>query len=170
MDLDNSHPIRDVGTVLDSLTERIGGPRVTLNTHWVRLVGPVLAQHSLATSLHEGVLRIACDAGVWASEIQGHSFDILRRWNSTVPRQLRATSLKTRVDPGRLRDIQTKVSGIQAALEGTSPPTDAPEPIPLLSSTDVDRIQALTASLDDPELRAAVTRAIVLTEARRQSS
>lgn len=169
MDLDNPRSIRDIGATLDSLTERLGGPRVALNTHWVRLVGPVLAQHSLATSLHEGILRVACDAGVWASEIQGHAPDILRRWNSTVPTQMHATTLKTRVDPGRLRDVQTKVGGIQAAMAGTPQPPNTPKPMTALSRATIDRIQALTAQLDDPELRAAVTRAIVLTEARRQA-
>ena len=64
-----------------------------LNEHWDQVVGPGIAQHSHVVSLHDGVLVIAAESQVWATQLA-----------FLVP-QLSAT-IRERLEGLRINDIR----------------------------------------------------------------
>ncbi|MDX2065208.1 MAG: DUF721 domain-containing protein [Fimbriimonadaceae bacterium] len=76
-------------TVLSFLSDVIGRPEVLRHTRarrvlreWPRIVGPVLARHSLPERYDHGTVWVAVDSSVWAQELRMQQVRILEEFHA----------------------------------------------------------------------------------------
>ena len=74
---------RPLGASLERVAKHLGGPRAnTLRvvfSHWIDIVGEVIADHVTPVSLVAGVLRVEADHPAWATEARFLGPEIVRR-------------------------------------------------------------------------------------------
>lgn len=138
-------PTLDAPEALDGILLRAGESRLAPVTSpiplpiWKEIVGPRVAERARPHALERGVLLLRVPSSVWAQELSLLSAEILPR---LVARGYEVRELRFSVGP----------------LEGSAPPPPAlrttrtvPRPGPLPPT-----LKALSASVDDDELRQAL--------------
>ncbi|MBM4358863.1 MAG: DUF721 domain-containing protein [Deltaproteobacteria bacterium] len=110
--------------------------------HWERAVGTRIARRARPHRLERGVLHVKVSSGVWASELQLLSDDILA--------QLRASGIE-------VQGLRFSVGKVERLGPPPPPPREAPRPLPL-----PDDIAAKVRTIEDDALRDAVGRAASL--------
>ena len=82
-------PPRKISELLDRTARRLGAPssRVTsvVFAGWEDLVGPDIAGHARPVSLHGGVLALAVDHAVWATQLRFMTGELLARIRESTP-------------------------------------------------------------------------------------
>jgi hypothetical protein len=121
---------------------------------WNRAVGEGIAAHTMPTRLHQGALRVRCDAAVWTTELVQMQAEILDR----LRRELGDST------PTRLAPYTGSIPARPA--ESVSEPAI---PLPSLDPAEVEALHRVVAAIDDPALRASVLRAMVASHARRRA-
>lgn len=69
---------------------------VQLEKRWGDIIGPVLAKETEPIQLIDGELLVACNDGVWASQVSWSSPQIIERFTQLFP-QVEVISVKTRL-------------------------------------------------------------------------
>jgi predicted nucleic acid-binding Zn ribbon protein len=82
LDPDGREP-RRLSEFLDPITKRLGGPAsgvfAAIFARWEALVGPDIAAHAKPVSLRRGVLVLAVDHPVWATQLRYMTAPLLTR-------------------------------------------------------------------------------------------
>jgi len=112
---------------------------------WPELVGPVIAAHSRAEAVRDGVLIVAADTPTWAQELQMRTRELLER-------------LARQFGEGLIRDIHFRSGTRPARGRRRGVVALRPKDIPL-SSGQAQEIRAAAARIEDPQLRARAERA-----------
>jgi hypothetical protein len=121
--------------------------------HWERAVGTRIARRARPFRLERGVLHVKVSNGIWASELQLLSEDILA--------QLRAAGLE-------VQSLRFSVGPVERLGPPPPPPRHAPRPIALPAD-----VAAKVERITDDALREAVERAASVwlgAEAERRSA
>lgn len=160
MDQDQDPHVGNIDDALEQLTAKLGGNQVRLGRIWRDVVGRDIAAHTVPTSLREGVLRVACDSGVWATELRGLATDILQRW-AEYSHEAPPTSIRPWVDAARVQDPKQGLIDPRPAAETIEPSVTH---LASLSPETVRRIHDMTEVVPDPRLRASLIKAIILAE------
>ena len=79
---------RPVGLALDGLTSGLAPATVLADVQraWPATVGPALARAAAPVAERDGVLTVACEAAVWAQELELMSEGVLARLNNGLGR------------------------------------------------------------------------------------
>ncbi|MGE5594328.1 MAG: DciA family protein [Betaproteobacteria bacterium] len=135
---------------------------------WTEVVGPAAAQASRALSCRDGVLFVAVKSSVWANELSLLKADIIKKLN----RQLgRGTIVDIRFQARSLgRDGRSSGNAAGCEASGGSGSSagalgrrrgSGESAADVLSCAEMKEIDALSAVIADPQVRAAFTRAAV---------
>ncbi len=115
------------------------------------VVGPELARAATPTSLRNGTLMVRCSSAAWAQTITMMELDLVDR-------------LAPRLGAGTVTRVVARAGGPSPQLE----PQPPPEPPPVDPDTQA-RMEAIVASIPDPELRARILAAAIATARRRSA-
>lgn len=133
---------RHLSEILETALLRTRDGRVPppqLMADWQRAAGQAMARRARPVCLKpDGVLVVAVDGSVWRQEV------------SLASPQLART----------LAEAGHAVSGIKAVLAPSPPPPAPPAPQVELDPDDLARAERAVAKARDPELRAALARAV----------
>ncbi len=72
-----------LGQVLSNVAQKTGSG-APLAPIWQGVVGPVMAQHSRAVSLAQGVLVVHVDAAAWRDELERHQAELISKLSATL--------------------------------------------------------------------------------------
>jgi predicted nucleic acid-binding Zn ribbon protein len=93
-----------LGVALDRLLGGLGAPPAgalaTLYERWQELAAAPLADHGTPLSVDDGVLVVAVDDGLWATEWRYRQGDVLRRCDEALGEGV-VRRIETRVRPRR---------------------------------------------------------------------
>lgn len=80
------HAPRPLSLALEGLTRGLtpATPLARVQEIWERTVGAVVAEASLPTAEHDGVLTVTCTDAVWAAELDLMSYELLARLNQAL--------------------------------------------------------------------------------------
>ncbi len=159
---------RPMGAILTQIMERWGAGRASKGAlavaRWPEFAGPVIAAHARARHVKRGVLTVAVDSHVWATELTTYTPVLVDRINSAVGP---GTVTSIRFDAGR---YDPRGPGLRG--RGPVGPDDGalawaqPDVTDLaavrLPPEDQDLVRDLSARAGDPELSRAVGRWLTL--------
>ncbi|RJQ07635.1 MAG: DUF721 domain-containing protein [Bacillota bacterium] len=163
--------MKGLGEVLAGFLERAEALQPTRQAavllRWPEIVGPAVARHARAQSVRRGVLTVAVDSGVWATELSAHTPVVLERIESTL-------------GPGIVTDLRFVVRSHRAQSDALAGPSgDYGEPSPpwpnrrdlaavRLTEDDLTQVRTFAAAARDPVLAQAAGHWLGLTlKARR---
>jgi len=127
----------------------------TIRKEWTLVAGPELSRRSWPGALDRGVLDVRADNSPWLMELHMRGGEILAGLQARYG--TRITSLRCALGP---------VPRVQGAARGIRPP--APGAL-RLSAEEAQEVEALVASVPDPELARALRRLVTKDRlARRQ--
>ena len=82
------HDVTPIGRALDRLLHGLGAPPAdalaAVFDRWSELAGPVLGPHGRPLAVEDGVLVVAVDDGVWATEWRYRQGEVLRRCDEAL--------------------------------------------------------------------------------------
>ncbi len=115
---------------------------------WPRLAGQVVASHTEAEAVRDGVLIVATDTAVWAQELQMRSRELLHR-------------IADQIGPDVIRDVHFR-SGRKRKRGVPSGAARQPRPSEIkLGGPQQRQIAEATAGIEDEELRERAERAFL---------
>lgn len=147
-----------MGDVLSIWLDRAGltsaARSVQAVSRWPEFVGPAVAAHARALACRRGVLTVAVDSNVWATELSTHIPVVLERISSALGEGV-VTDLRFVLDrAGRPGAAAARRAGDEG--RGDVPWPDHRDLRAVeLSEADQARVAALTTSAADPELAKA---------------
>jgi len=79
---------RPLSAAIEALTERLepAGTLGSVQRLWVGVVGDAIARGARPVGEHDGVLQVACDDAVWASELELMSLSLVQALNAALGR------------------------------------------------------------------------------------
>ncbi len=103
---------RGIGEALDGLMARVEPqtPLARLQKVWPQAVGEGVAAHAIPTAVSaDGIVSVACDAAVWAQEVDLLSYELVEKLNAAL-------------GPGTVRELRSRGTESGAwAREGRGP-------------------------------------------------
>jgi predicted nucleic acid-binding Zn ribbon protein len=92
-----------IGDALAKVRDELGLPEVdtlrALSEHWADIVGADVAAHAQLRAVRDGVVTIAADSSLWASQFRYLERAFVERANGLVGEDA-ITSVRVRVEPG----------------------------------------------------------------------
>jgi len=111
---------------------------------WPQIAGQVVAAHSQATAVRDGVLIVAADTGAWAQELQMRQRELLKL-------------LEAQVGPGVIREIHFRTGRSRRQKRRTQ--TEQPVSEMSISRRRRREIEAAGEKIEDENLRVRAERA-----------
>jgi predicted nucleic acid-binding Zn ribbon protein len=96
---------RPISAALDAVVgdARPAGLLAAVQSAWPEVAGPALAAAATPASEREGIVTVACESGVWASELELLAPDLIEGLNLSLTESLGTASEGARVE--RLRFV-----------------------------------------------------------------
>lgn len=148
--MDRSLELDDLTSALDARFDRVGRGFGRILTAWTNAVGPKVSQHAMPTSLRDGTLRVRCADATWTSELLHMAPTIIR-------------SLRAEMGDQAPHQLSTYTGRVH---QPDPPPTPVVAPLPPIDDQTLIQLSQMVESIDDPELRARVLRAMVACTSR----
>ncbi len=145
----------DLASVIDRLDRRGRRAQAQAAAAWADAAGEHIASRTRATGVREGVLVVAVDSAAWATELTALASHLTEAVNELSPRAP-IEGIRFVVS----RETARPDAGPADAGKGQGTSASRVTPVPL---TDAERAQVehATQGVTDPELRAAMVRAMV---------
>lgn len=147
-----------LGRLLRRLDRKDGGGYSTarVSAAWERIAGDVMREHTTGTHLRDGTLVVYVDGPVWANELQAMSESYRQALNTEMGEELVRSVRFT---------VSRKVAQERALLVAEQAHedfyrADHVEPVPL-DELETEQARTAASSIEDPELREALMRAMV---------
>jgi hypothetical protein len=156
---------REIRAILVALFERAGlapaakGALAVLR--WPEFVGPEIAAHTRPEGVQRGILTVATDSNVWATELSTYIPVLLERIGLALGDGV-VTGIRFRVRPRLGGAGPSRFAEEEDGRRPKWPDRRDLAAIPL-SREDQERLQHFTAGIKDPELAAAAGRWLSLT-------
>lgn len=116
-------------------------------TAWPEIAGRLVAAHSWAEAIRDGVLIVGCDSPAWAQELHMRKHELLGR-------------LAAHLGAGVVRDLRFR-TGTRSRRAPRSQPAIPPPASVELSAEEVEEARRAAARIEDPALRARAERAFL---------
>lgn len=128
---------------------------------WPEVVGETMARHTMADRFKNGVLSVRARSPQWTQELHFHQARIIARINGRLRKPI-VQKIRCYVTPPR----GIRVGALKPNWEDPTFPELVPLPRELKTDPNDEaakRAQALTADIEDPEVRATMERLIATT-------
>lgn len=118
---------------------------------WPQVVGPQIAASTVATSVRDGVIFVACKSSMWCNELTFHKTNIINKLNKSVGKPV-------------IIDIRFSARGFRKAVESrkeeASTKAKGLESVPV-DEKDVETAERIAAASGSSELAERIRRAVL---------